>query len=765
LTVRHASIAAFTAAVSMLSALLWAGPLVAQENAGEPDESEGSARNRMIVERLGEGESIELDGRLDEDAWARAVPASGFRQTDPVEDADPSERTEVRILIDGDNLYVGAMLFDREPEGILAYQRRRDAFLFTDDAFRFILDTFLDQRTGYFFETNPAGVLGDGLLGGGGGGRGGGGGGHGVNKSWDGIWDVRTARTAEGWSAEFRIPFRTLNFDPGLDEWGINFERSIRRRQEDVQWNGSRRNQPVTQPIHAGRVGGLQGMSQGLGLEMIPYALGSWRNVPSADDPTTYPTDVGGDLNYNLTPSLRAGLSVNTDFAEVEVDQRRVNLTRFPLFFPEQRDFFLEGSSVYEFAPRSGPRPYYSRRIGLQSGEQIPIRYGLRLGGQAGEYEMGFQHFNTADQPGVVESEDFTVARLKRNLFQQSSLGVIYTRRATDRDSVGVAPEDRHTAGMDLNLRTSTLFGDKNLELEAFWVWNSDRKEEGVTKDPRLGDLTARGFRLNFPNDVWEGHLSYREFGRLYNPAVGFVRRNDFKRVEPRVAWNPRTESVSWLRRFEFDVQYRYLEGLTSHEKEEESWEFGVLGLQFESGDDFNAEAQRTYERLYERFEVYDSIYIEAGEYTNWQASTRIFTASRRPVSLRGNASWGGFWNGDKKSGEASVTVRPLTGLSLSTTFEHNEVNLPQGDFTTNLARLEVGWDATPLIAFTGNIQYDDVSEVIGLFSKLRWTLRPGNDIFFVFTHNWLRDPLAQDDEITTLSRGATIKANYTIRF
>jgi hypothetical protein len=753
------------AVVAALAGALFTPAQVAAQQVADRDSGEAAVRKAVTVVRV-EGEAaIDVDGRLDEELWQLAVPATGFRQTDPVEDADPSERTEVRIVLDGNYLYVGAMLFDREPDRILAYQRRRDAFLFTDDAFRFILDTFLDQRTGYFFETNPAGVMGDGLLGGGGGGRGGGGGGFGVNKSWDGIWDVRTARTAEGWSAEFRIPFRTLNFDPGLDEWGINFERSIRRRQEDVQWSGTRRNQPVTEPIHAGRVQGLQGMSQGVGLEMIPYALGSWRNIPDADEPTTWPADIGGDLNYNITPSLRAGVSVNTDFAEVEVDQRRVNLTRFPLFFPEQRDFFLEGSSVYEFAPRSGPRPYYSRRIGLEQGEQIPIRYGLRLGGQAGAFELGFQHFNTGAEPGVVESEDFTVARVKRRLFQQSSVGVIYTRRATDADSLGLSPDTRHTAGMDLNLATSTLFGDKNLELEAFWVWNSDASEPNPAREARLGDLTARGFRFNFPNDVWEAHLSYREFGRLYDPEVGFVRRNDFRRVEPRIAWNPRTESVSWLRRMEFDLQYRYLEGLTSHQKEEEVWEIGILGLSFESGDDLNAELTRNYERLYERFEVYDSIYIEAGEYTNWETGFRIFTASRRPVSVRGNGSWGGFWNGDKLSAEASLTFRPLTGLSVSTTYEHNEVNLSQGDFSTNLGRLEVGWDATPLIAFTGNVQYDDVSEVIGLFSRLRWTLRPGNDIFFVFTHNWLRDPLADDDEITTLSRGATIKANYTIRF
>jgi hypothetical protein len=719
----------------------------------------------LAAVRLAADESIHLDGRLDEEAWGRARSASGFRQKDPIEDADPSEETEVRVLLTSDDLYIGAMLYD-DPDRILAFQKRRDAYLSTDDRFMVVLDTFLDGRTGYYFETNPAGLMGDALIGGSGGGRGGGGpggfGGRGTNRAWDGIWDVRTARTPDGWSVEMRIPFRTLNFDPELDVWGINFQRTIRRRREEIQWSGHRRNQQLTQPINAGRLTGLGGMSQGVGLEVKPYVTGSWKNVPEELDPTTYPSNIGGDISYNITPGLRAGLSINTDFAEVEVDDRRVNLTRFPLRFEERRDFFLEGSSVYSFAPRSGPSPYYSRRIGLVEGEQIPIRYGLRLGGQTGRYEIGFLHISTEGQ-SIIPQEDFTVARFKRNLFLESSVGILATRRSTGADSMGVRVADRYTVGVDANLVTSQLFGDKRLEFEAFFVYNSD-PEPGIEKRS-LGELTARGFRFNYPNDVWEGHLSYREFGSYYNPAVGFVERNDFRRVEPRIAWNPRTDGISWLRRFRFDLQYRYLEGLDVGLAQEEEWDFGILGMDFESGEDLSLDVTRLYERLDGAFEISDGVVVEPGEYTNWSLSLRGRTASQRRASVRVEASTGGFWNGTRDRLELSASFRPTPGLNLTTAYELNDVALPQGDFTTNLARVEGGWDVTPLLSFNGSVQYDDVSEVVGLFAKIHWILQPGNDLFFVYTHNWLRRAEDFGPGLTsTLSRGATIKANYTFR-
>ncbi|HSW30223.1 MAG TPA: DUF5916 domain-containing protein [Longimicrobiales bacterium] len=725
--------------------------------------------------RLGDGSGLRMDGRLDEEAWSSAVPVSDFTQQEPTEGGAPSHLTEIRVVYDADALYIGAKIHD-DPDGILAHQKQRDAGLGTDDRFMWILDTFMDGRTGYFFEINAAGLMGDGLLGGGGGFGGGGGGGRGgfgVNKSWDGIWEARVARLPDGWSAEIRIPFSTLNFDPTLDTWGINFQRTIRRNNEEILWRGYRRNQGLQRPIHAGRVTGLKGLSQGVGVQLRPSAVATWKRVESNVDPTTFPRDVSLDLGYSITPSLRASLSVNTDFAEVEVDDRRVNLTRFPMRFPERRAFFLEGSGVFSFAESSGASPFFSRRIGLEGGEQVPLTYAARLGGQTGPWELGLIQVGTRshefasgeDDPTVpLASESFTVARVRRSFLTQSTLGAIYTRRSTAVDEDGWAPPDRHTAGVDLNLSTSHLFGDLNGQIEAFVVWNSN---PDPAESASVGDLSARGLRFNFPNDPWSGHFSFREFGEAYDPDMGFVTRNGFRRMEPRLGWSPRTPSVPWLRRLGFSAQYTYLESLVTGMAEEKQLQVELLGLDFESGDNIEVNANRTYELLDESFEVSDGIEIEPGGYTTWEMSLSARSAGRRKVSMNGELSRSGFWNGDRDQMQLGLTVRPIPGVNVSGGWEHNEVTLPQGDFTASVYRAGGGWDASPWLSLNGNVQYDDVSDMVGLFTKLRWIVRPGNDIYLVYTHNWER--LYSDDMLdrrfASVSRGASLKVNYTYRF
>ena len=723
----------------------------------------------LIALRLESGAGIDVDGRLDEEVWERAIPITDFTQQEPVEGGTPSERTEIRVVYDEDAIYIGAILFD-DPEGILAFQKRRDGFLSTDDRFMWILDTFRDGRTGYFFETNATGVMGDALIAGGSGGRRGGGFGRGSSgRAWDGIWQVKTFIRPDGWSLEIQIPFRTLNFDPASDTWGINFQRTIRRKNEEILWRGYRRNQSLRQPVHAGRLTGLRRMSQGVGLEAVPYAVTNWRNVPEEADPTTYPSDVGLDINYNVTPSLRAGVSVNTDFAEAEVDQRRLNLTRFPLRFPERRDFFLEGSGVFTFAPSNGAEPYFSRRIGLLEGEQIPLNYAARLGGQAGRYELGFIHVNAAElesadvDGGTFAGEQFTVARVKRGIFEQSTIGAIYTRRSTGADPTALAPEDRHTVGADLYYTTSRLFGDKNFNFQAFSAWNSNPDRD---VERSLSDLSARGIRMSYPNDIWSAHISYREFGDDYSPAVGFVTRNGFRRVEPRIGWRPRP-NIDWIRRFDFSVQFRHLEDIDTGIAEERQWRFKVFGVDLESQDNFDIDLQRQVEYLDNEFEISDGIFIEEGNYTNWEWTIMARAASRRVLSGRVEVRRGGFWSGDRTQLEIGLDLRPSPGILLSVDVENNNVDLPQGSFDANLFRVAGEWNITPLASVTGNIQYDDVTEVVGLFMRTRWILAPGNELFLVFTQNWqnLGDGLFDEDrEFLTLSRGASMKLNYTYR-
>ncbi len=710
--------------------------------------------------------SIDLDGLLDEAPWQTAVPITDFTQQEPNEGGSPSQRTEIRALFDKDHLYIGAVLYD-DPDGILAYQRQRDASLGTDDRFMWILDTFLDGRTGYFFEINPAGLMGDGLLTGGGGG-----GFFGSGKAWDGIWEARTHRRDDGWSAEIRIPFRTLNFNPELEDWGVNFQRTIRRYNEEILWRGYRRNEGLFRPVYAGRLTGLRDLSQGLGLEARPSTIASWKNVPGTADPTTFPRDISLDVNYSVTSSLRASASVNTDFAEVESDQRRVNLTRFSQRFPERRDFFLEGSGVFSFAPRSGPTPFFSRQIGLSSGRQVPIRYGTRLTGQVGRYEVGFYQIGTGSQVSVgdaadvvLASESFTVARAKRRILEQSTLGAIYTRRSSGAlDDAEDGPREGHTAGIDVQLNTRHFLGNQRAELEAFVVWNSN---PDATVARSFGDLSARGFRFNFPNDIWSAHLSYREFGDDYRPTMGFVPRNGFRRVEPRIGWAPRPERIDWIRQMEFAVQFRNLTELGTGVLEEREWQFDLLELDFESGDNVELSATRTLEFLDAGYEVIDGVDILPGEYTNWEWSIRGRTTGRRRVSGFASFGRGGFWDGERTRYSARASFRPNPGIILSGNFEHNDVWLPRGAFSADVYEIEGEWNPSQWISLTNQIQYDNDSKIMGLFARLRWIVRPGNDVFLVYTHNWrnLGADLLGDPELITLSRGGSVKANYTYRF
>ncbi|MDZ4699063.1 MAG: DUF5916 domain-containing protein [Rhodothermales bacterium] len=708
---------------------------------------------RMRAHRLGEGDRVQLNGRLDEPFWRLAEPATDFLQRFPVEGQRSSEPSEVFVVYDSDHLYIGAMLHDSEPDGVIGHQLQRDASLASDDRFMWILDTFHDGRTGYFFEINPAGLMGDGLLITGG-----------VNKAWDGIWEARVYRGEHGWSAEIRIPFRTLNFNPDNDTWGINFQRTIRRQNEETLWNGHRRNQSLFEAVFAGDLTELREMSHGAGLEIKPYGVGGWRYVPAQDRPTRYSGDFGVDLTYSITPSLRGALSINTDFAEVEVDQRRVNLTRFPLVFPEKRDFFLEGSNLFEFAPRNAANLFFSRRIGLDGGQQIPIVAGARVAGQQGRFDIGVLQVRTA-RADALPAEDFSVARVKRNFGEQSSLGVMATRRASDRFEGAAFAPDRYSLGADLELTTRRFLGlDKNFNFQAFWAWHNDN----VFADTSSGlDRSVRGLRFRYANDPVVFQTSFRQFGSVYNPAVGFVTRNNFKRLEPQVEYQPLMRRSAAIRNLRFQVAYETIWSLQNAVLTR-GLSAEVFGMELESGDEFALTYERAREVLERDFTIYQDLTIVAETYDFQTIGFQVESASRRDVSVAGGASYGSFWTGTRGSVAGALTVRPRAGMSTTLSWEHNDVDLDEGAFITNLYEFTLGWQFSPWTSLTAITQYDDVSERLTLFTRFRWTIRPGNDLFFLFTRNWenefVQTPNANRFMLRAFETGAAFKVNYTHR-
>ena len=719
------------------------------------------ARRTVKAYALPPDATVELDGQLTEPFWAQADSAHGFTQQEPVEGGSPSERTAVHVAYSRTHLYIGARLYDSAPSGILAYQHQRDASLATDDRFMWILDTYASGRSAYFFEINPAGLRGDGLLTIGQGSD--------LNKNWDGIWMAKVTRDDRGWTAEIRIPFSTLNFDPAQSVWGINFQRTVRRRSEEMLWTGYPRDEGLFRPQNAGRLVGLRGVSQGLGLELTPYGLTKADRTWTDGSLNTNPTyDAGFDLSYSLTPNLRAAITVNTDFAETEVDDRRVNLTRFPLQFPEKRDFFLEGSSVYQFAPRSNVDPYFSRRIGLVQGNPVPVRGGARLNGQVGRYEVGFQQIRTGSS-GRTPAEDFTVARVKANVLSESTVGAIYTRRYThDRDEL----QARHTAGLDIELGTSSFRGDQNLQFQAFFVAHNAPTPDDSTD---FFDRTARGIRLTYPNQPWSGHVSYREFGDAFDPAVGFNARDGFRRLQPSIGYSIQMGRSPIFREIAFGFRHELLVDLdlsladllsppeTVRNELTLNNELTFLDLGFESGDALSSSVGHTVEWLDRPFDIRrdGSMVISPGRYRMWNWEMEAESAPFRRVSGQATLGHSEFWTGTRVDYEAALTLRPLPGVSVTGVWERSNIHLAEGSFTTDLLRAEAGIDPTPSISFTSNVQYDNLSEVLGLYTRLRWILQPGSDLYLVYTHNWLNDPMA----LRPLSSEATVKLTYSHRF
>ena len=742
-----------TAAFLFIAFVAWAVESAAQ-----------SSRPEVRAHRLAEGEAIVIDGAPDEAAWQKAMPATDFLQRDPDNGAPATEKTEVRVLFDGDRLILGVICFDSEPTRLLGNQMQRDQPFEADDRFMFAIDPFFDGRTGYFFEINPSGAMGDGLITSPTGNDGGFGGE--MNKSWDGIWIARVRRSAIGWTAEIEIPFKTVNFDPDTDTWGANFQRTVKRKNEESLWTGWLRDEGLTRMSNAGRIGGIDGISQGIGLDLKPYLLGSAGAAPGRGVPaTTGDYDIGLDVFYNLTPALKANFSVNTDFAETEVDERRTNLTRFPLFFEEKREFFLDGANFFEF-PGGDESPFFSRRIGLNSGEPQPIVYGAKLIGQASRYDIGFLQVRTSEEnlivaaaPLQLKGEDFTVARVKRRFGSQSSAGMLYTRRATHESIV----EPRHTAGADVTLATPNFFLGSILDSGAWYVHTSKPEviDDSGTRSP-AGRSDSYGWHASVSRDPYEAEISFKEVQPAYDAAVGFTPRRNFRSWNPELNWAPRFENHRWLRGLQLGADADINANLQNHVIDR-NIRITPAELEFHSGDNVEFQLFKQTENLDEDFEISDGVILPAGSSYDWLRYQVVYDgAEHRLLSGRVEFSFGDFWNGDRRELNLDLTIRPRPGVSVQLSSEFNDVNLPQGSFATKLYRLDARTQFSAFISLSNNVQYDSESGEAGWQLRFRWIQKPGNDLFFIWTQNW-RDDIGRGFD--ALDRRGVAKIVRTIRF
>ena len=678
-----------------------------------------------------------LDGNvLGDPAWDGAPPATGFRQTAPDEGQPASERTEVRVVFTDDTIYFGVVCYDRDPGAIIVTDSRRDSSLADSDSFQLILDTFLDRQNGFVFGTSPAGQEYDGQLvnegaGGSGMGRGGTsfGAGGGFNLNWDGVWQVRTATSDVGWSAEFAIPFRTIRFPAGRAQtWGANFQRNIRRRNELAYWAALPRQFDLFRVSLAGQLAGVEA-PEGLWrtLQITPYVVGEAIDHagPGAGE-TTLLGDFGGDLKYGVTSGVALDLTVNTDFAQVEVDQQQINLDRFNLFFPEKRPFFLENAGVFTVANSGGAafndpsqtELFFSRRIGIApDGHAIPIIGGARLSGKVSDtVTVGLLNMQTAASGGTA-SNNFGVARVRRDLPNRSSVGGLFVNRQATGELAGDDDYNR-TFGFD-----------------GRWGFGQNGIVSGFaarTETPgRVGEDHAYDVAVDYNAQAWRVRAGYMEMGDNFNPEVGFVRRRGFRRVDGGLFYTWRPDDFLKIQELRPHVTFNrfwnydrgYIESSLVHM--DNFWEFEDSSVAITA---WNVRK----ESVVESFPI-SGVPVLPGSY-DWNEASLSYTSDRSaPVNAGFRFQGSGFFGGTLRSYGPSFGVRHGETLNLLLNWSRNHIDLPAGQVVTNLVSTQIAWNFSPRVFAQSLLQYNDSDELWSVNLRFGWLQDANTGLFLVY--------------------------------
>ena len=722
----------------LLLALLLAAVTPPLARAQDDDRPDLPRPDQLNVHVVPGGETVALDGRLDEPVWQRAQPASRFWQYAPLDRAEATERTDVRVVQDADALYFGIVCHDADPSRIIALDMRRDAPLSNDDYIGIYLDTYHDHRNFYYFSTNALGTRRDGIVTDA----------RSYNTAWNGIWEVKTQVTATGWTAEFRIPFSTLRFGGAQPmTWGLQLSRAIRRKQESDYWAPIPRWLGGRATWRAERFGQLVGIRTDASYarwEAEPYTLagGARSYRPASSDPRF---DVGGDVLYDFTPNLRGTLSLRTDFAQVEADQEVVNFTRFPLFFPERRDFFLEDAGLFTVGLDQELQMFYSRRVGLANGQQVPLLAAGKLSGRAGTYSLGVMNAQTerADVtvPGgpvtTAPSANFSVMRVKRDLFSNSSVGAIVTSRQSS------STDFNRLAGVDANLWFSPALKGEVLLARTFTP--SGRKDDGLG----LG-------RLLFSRQNIVADARYYAVGRDFAPEMGFVTQNDLRRSSIDVGY------TQWINRP--IVRHVLYTGSLAHETFHDHGFLGRRGkvgaeVLLESNDRVAYAYTPARERIVVPFGV-GPIAILPGDYTNRTHQVTLSSNASRRVSGIADVSRIDYWSGERRQVLVSTNVRPSANLSIDLIYTHNTVDHPRGAFDTTTVSNRVLYAFTTDLFVKSFVQWNDLDDRLSTNLLIGWEYRPGSEFFLVFDE--IRDRF---DSPRQAPRNRLLLAKWTYKF
>ncbi len=674
---------------------------------------------RKTIEALRIDRPITLDGRLEEAAWSQALPGTGFVQREPATGKPASEDTEVRVLYTADTLYVGIDARDREPERVIAKEMQRDEPLWRDDAVDVVLDTFDDDRNAYLFETNPNGARTDALITDEG---------RSFNLQWDGVWDVAARRTATGWTAELAIPFSTIRFDPAAKAWGFNVLRYIRRRAEQAFWAPILLDGDVKRVSLYGNLTGIEGVRPGLNLNVKPFSVASTSaRADAATGREKSELDYGLDAKWGYTRGTSLDLTVNTDFAETEVDALQTNLTRFPLFFPEKRYFFLENAGIFDFGPREATttdtplmKVFFSRRIGLgPNGEAVPIEWGARTTGRVGDWSFGLLDVQTdATVLGAtrVPRDNWATARVTRNFGRRSSFGAIVTQRHNEGNTNLVY-------GADVSYKPTA-----KVTLAGYGAASDDTRPGGAS------DWTAGGAAI-FTGTEWTAHLGLDRIGEDFDPQSGFLLRRGVDRYVGRVMWEPRP-ALRRVMNLHFEVDSRTFTDMQGA-IESERHRFDLFGLRTAEASEAYLYVADNFERLVTPFTISAGVAIAPGEYRFDDVGVRYLTHSSRPVSVEGAVEAGEFYDGHHVNSAATLKLRISRHLRAETFWQIDVVRLPAGDFTANVLRERLMFALTPRLLTNVYLQYNQLADLVSLNARLNWTYRPGSDVYLVYSQRW----------------------------
>lgn len=672
---------------------------------------QGQEISRPVIYSVSTTQDIKLDGWMNEKAWEEADSITQLTMVEPLENGTPSFPTIVKVLVTPKNIFLGFICYDDQPEEVVAFSKARDSDLEDEDYLKVIFDTYKDGRNGYIFAINPFAARYDALVSYNG---------ESENKDWDGAWEAQTRVSDSFWSAEIRIPVSTLTYNKKLDSWGFNVERRIQRLLEVNRWSGTSMDYTIGQTRHAGLLSGLPGFSRGIGLTPQASLLG--KISKDAENPAKYELKPSLDLTQRITTDITAQLTVNTDFAETEVDSRQTNLTRFPIRYPEKRQFFLEGADIYDFGVSLGRSlmPFYSRRIGLYQGEEVPIIWGAKLNGKVKNTHFGGLLTQTGAVDSLVSGTKMGVVRVKQNIFKESSVGMI----ATFGDPAGRS--QAWTSGIDFTYQTSTFGSGKNFLVGAWGMVNM--------RENLQGDKTAVGIKIDYPNDLWDWFVQYRRVGDAFDPSMGFSARKAFNNYTGKVSLMPRPAS-RMVRQYKFRVMPSLYTDL-QNQWESYSFHLSPLDIDFESGDNtgFSLDAQGEY--LKEAFEIADGVLIEAGDYHWMRYSIGASTASKRAINGSAEYRFGGFYGGRLDQIALQMNWRVMSFLILEFMYENNIGEIPAGSFNKELMSVRTALNISSDLNVSIFVQYDNESNSVGSYSRLRWTFAPLGDLYIVYKHN-----------------------------